>query len=46
MSAMVFIPPSTQLEIGQEMNLSFGSMMVTLILGSHLRMYLAQVAPP
>ena len=47
MSAIVFEPPSTRLEIGQDMNASLGSINVTSIVPSdHRRKYLAAVAPP
>jgi hypothetical protein len=47
MSAMVLVPPSTRLEIGQEMKAALGSTSVTRMLWSdHRRMYLAAVAPP
>ena len=39
-------PPSTRLEIGQEMKLGSRSTSTTSILGSHMRMYFAAVAPP
>ena len=46
MSSMVLMPPSTQLEMGQDTNLSLGSISVTSTFSPHMRMYLAQVAPP
>src|SRR5690606_33116138 len=46
MSSMLRRPPITQLEIGHDTNLSFGSISVTSRPGSHWRRYLAQVAPP
>src|SRR5688500_12777097 len=46
MSSMPVKPASTRLEIGQETNAASRSMRTTSILGSHMRMYLAAVAPP
>ena len=47
MSAICLLPPSTRLEMGQEMKLSLGSTRVTCTRPSdHMRMYLAAVAPP
>jgi hypothetical protein len=39
-------PPSTRFDIGHEMNSVLGSIIVTSIDGSSMRMYLAAVAPP
>jgi hypothetical protein len=47
MSASCLLPPSTRLDIGQEMKASFGSTSTTSILWSDSsRTYLAAVAPP
>src|SRR5258707_12514116 len=46
MSSIVFEPPSTRFEVGQEMKDPLRSTSVTSMVGSHIRMYLAAVAPP
>src|SRR6266571_4165649 len=46
MSSIVFEPPSTRFEVGQEMKDGLRSTSVTVIAGSHMRMYFAAVAPP
>jgi hypothetical protein len=44
---MVFMPPMTRLEIGQEMKVGLRSISVTWTPPSlHMRRYLATVAPP
>jgi hypothetical protein len=46
MSPMPANPASTRFEIGQEMKPGSRSTSTTSIFGSHMRMYLAAVAPP
>ena len=46
MSCIVFEPPRTKLEIGQETNSALRSMSVTSTFGAHILMYRAAVAPP
>src|SRR5688572_13509167 len=46
MSCIVVNPPSTRLEMGQEVNWASRSTRITSIEGSHMRMYFAAVAPP
>src|SRR3972149_1973505 len=46
MSAIDFEPPSTRFDSGHETNASPRSTITTSIAGSHMRMYLAAVAPP
>src|SRR6478672_2721913 len=46
MSSMPVKPASTRLEIGHETKLGSRSTSTTSIDGSHIRMYLAAVAPP
>src|SRR3990172_4235101 len=46
MSAIDLEPPSTRFDSGHETNASLRSTITTSIAGSHMRMYLAAVAPP
>src|SRR5258708_12974063 len=46
MSSIVLEPPRIRFEVGQEMKDALRSTSVTSMAGSHIRMYLAAVAPP